>query len=64
MGTVTSQGETDKGTAGGVYAVTNWTSDYALNCDANDDLATADVLATVIADLVRQGILKGSVATA
>jgi hypothetical protein len=56
--------ERDKGTVSAAFAVTNWTSDFSLNCDANDDLATADVLGTLIAELIRQGILKGSVATA
>jgi len=60
----TSAGERDKGSNPTVFAVTNCVADYALNCDANDDLATADVLGTLIAELVRQGILRGSVATA
>lgn len=43
------------------YTVTNNTSDRALNCNANDDLATADVLGTLIGDLIEAGIISGSV---
>ena len=44
------------------YTVTNITTDRALNCNANDDLATADVLGTLIKDLIEAGIISGSVA--
>lgn len=43
------------------YAVTNITTDRALNCNANDDLATADVLGTLISDLIERGVISGSV---
>lgn len=43
------------------FVVTNWTSDVTLDCNANSDLATADVLGTLIKVLVEKGILKGSV---
>lgn len=44
------------------FAVTNITEDYALDCNGNSDLATADVLGTLIRDLIRKGILHGTVA--
>ena len=44
------------------FAVTNFAEDYALNCDANDDLATADVLATLMRELIRMGIIDGTIA--
>jgi hypothetical protein len=44
------------------FAVTNITQDYALDCNANDDLATADVLGTLIRELIRKGIINGTVA--
>lgn len=44
------------------YAVTNITEDRDLNCDENSDLATADVLGTLIKDLIEAGIISGSVA--
>ena len=44
------------------FAVTNITEDYALDCNGNDDLLTADVLGTVIRELIKKGILDGTVA--
>lgn len=39
------------------YVVTNLTVDRALNCDGGSDLATADVLGTLILDLKRKGLI-------
>ena len=44
------------------YAVTNINVDRALDCNANADLDTADVLGTLIKDLIEAGIISGSVA--
>jgi len=44
------------------FAVTNITEDYALDCNGNSDLATADVLGTLIRELIRAGIINGTVA--
>ena len=44
------------------FAVTNITEDYTLDCNANSDLATADVLGTLIRELIRKGIINGTVA--
>lgn len=44
------------------YAVTNIATDRALDCNANDDLVTADVLGTLIKDLIEAGVISGTVA--
>ena len=44
------------------FAVTNITEDYALDCNGNADLSTADVLGTLIRELIRAGIIHGTVA--
>ncbi len=49
---------------GSVFAITNHTVDAALDCDSTSDGELADVLGTLIQDLIRQGILNGTVATA
>ena len=56
--------ERDKGTCvNGVYTVTNLTPDATLVCDSDADNAIADVLGTLITDLINQGIIKGSSVT-
>ncbi len=49
--------------AGGDYTVTNHTDDRVMDADSAADAELADVLGSVIADLIAQGILSGSVAT-
>jgi len=44
------------------FAVTNITSDYTLNCNENADLSTADVLGTLIKELIQAGIIHGTIA--
>ena len=44
------------------FAVTNITSDFTLDCNANADLSTADVLGTLIGELIKRGIIHGTVA--
>lgn len=51
----------DNQNAGATFAITNWNSDVALNCDSTSDGELADVIGTVINELIRQGILIGSV---
>lgn len=43
------------------FTVTNWTNDVTLDCNANSDLATADVLGTLINALIEAGVINGSV---
>jgi len=45
-----------------VWAVTNWTESYALECDGDADAAITDDLGTLIRDLIAMGYLTGSVA--
>jgi len=45
------------------FAVTDWTEDLALDCDTDADNAIADVLGTLINELIKKGILNGTVAT-
>jgi hypothetical protein len=45
------------------FAVTNITQDYALDCNGEAGaLACADVLGTLIRELIRKGIINGTVA--
>ena len=53
----------DSPQATGVWAVTDWTDDHALDCNT-DDADLGDVLGTLIKELIDKGILKGSVVTA
>jgi len=48
----------------GVFAITNFTNDVALDCDSTSDGELADVLSTVIKQLIEQGILNGTVNSA
>lgn len=45
------------------YTVTNRVVDRALDCNGNSDLATADVLGTLIEDLIEAGVISGSVSS-
>ena len=42
------------------FTVTNWTDGSTLNCDANDDLLTADSLGTLIKALQESGLIAGT----
>ena len=44
------------------FTVTNFTEALALNCDGGAIATTDDVLGTVINELIKKGILNGSVA--
>ena len=45
------------------FAVTNFTEDKALDCNAEAGcLALADVVATLIRELIRKGIIHGTIA--
>ena len=50
------------------FAITNYTEDYAVNCNnvigagSEGLLELADVVATLIRDLIRLGIIHGTVA--
>ncbi len=62
--TTTNGTERNKGTqVNGTYAVTNLTPTVSMDCSAVADNAIADVLGTLITDLITQGIIKGSTVT-
>lgn len=42
------------------FAVTNRSIDHGLNCNENDDLATADVLGTLIEELGFLGVINST----
>ena len=44
------------------FVVTSFSEAFSLNCDANDDLVTADTLGTLIQTLIRKGIINGTIA--
>ena len=44
-----------------VFTVTNHTAGLSLNCNANDDLLTADTLGSLIAALIEAGVIHGTV---
>lgn len=46
-----------------VWAVTNLTADYVMDCNSAADLELADVSGTIIRDLISQGILQGATST-
>lgn len=54
--------DTRGGSNGGTeFTVTNWTSDYAMDCNADADAAICDVLGSLIKELIEKGIITGSV---
>jgi hypothetical protein len=55
-------GQDTSGTITTHFAVTNLTPDLALNCDSTSDAELADVLGTVIRELIAKGILQGTTA--
>jgi len=51
----------DIGDKGPVFAITNWTSDVAMDCNSAADAEICDVLGTLIKELIERGIINGSV---
>ena len=43
------------------YTITNLNSDVALDCDSTSDGELADVIGTLITDLIAAGVVKGTV---
>ena len=48
--------------AGPVFSITNWTNDVSMDCNTAADAELADVLATLIKELIERGIINGAVA--
>jgi hypothetical protein len=63
MADILEGGKRDTSSQTPSFAVTNITQDLALNCDEEAGaLHVADVLGTLIRELIRQGIIHGTVA--
>jgi len=45
------------------FTVTNFTEDYAFDANTATLADTSDVVATLIRDLIRKGVISGTVAT-
>ena len=56
----TCGGDANHGTA--EFTVTNHTAGLSLDCNANNDLLTADTLGSLIQQLIQKGIITGTVA--
>lgn len=52
----------DSTTVTSKFAITNITEDYVMNCNAAADAEIADVLATLIRELILAGVIDGTVA--
>jgi len=52
----------ERDTVTGSFTVTNISEAYSLDCNANNDLVTADTLGTLIRELIKKGIISGTVA--
>ena len=44
------------------FTITNFTQDLDMDCNASADAVICDVLATLIRELIRKGIINGTVA--
>lgn len=45
------------------YTVTNWTADRTMDCNAAADAELADVIGSLVTDLIQAGIITGTVST-
>lgn len=61
MAEILQGGKRDLSSQAGAFIVTNYTEDYTFDANGNSDLVTADVLATLIKDLIRRGVISGTV---
>ena len=64
MTTYTNDFERGKAVQKTAFTITDWTEDYALDCNTDVVANANNVLGTLIRELIRQGIIKGSVTTA
>jgi len=45
------------------FAYTNWVSDPSIDCNSNSALTNGDAIGTVVDELIKVGILTGTVST-
>ena len=67
MVTTAYEGKRDKRDpiiAQSVFTVSNFTENVTLNCDSASNDQLSDILATLIGQLMEQGIIQGTVKTA
>lgn len=43
------------------FTITNWTEDLDMDCNASADAVICDVLGTLINELIKKGVIEGSV---
>ena len=55
-------GVRDNYSQGLAFTITNLTQDLAMDCNTAADAEIADVLGTLIRELIRKGIINGTVA--
>ena len=55
-------GKRDNYSQGLAFVITNLTQDLAMDCNAAADAEIADVLGTLIRELIRKGIINGTTA--
>jgi len=55
-------GVRDNYSQGLAFTITNLTQDLAMDCNAAADAEICDVLGTLIRELIRKGIINGTVA--
>lgn len=49
--------------AGQVFTITDWTEDFAMDCNTDNAAAIANCLGTLINVLIQKGVISGSVTT-
>lgn len=45
------------------FAFTNWTDDPTIDCNANSALVNGDAIGTLVNELIKLGIIQGSVSS-
>jgi hypothetical protein len=62
MAEILQGGVRDNYSQGLAFVITNLTQDLAMDCNAAADAEICDVLGTLIRELIRKGIINGTVA--
>jgi hypothetical protein len=56
------QGRKDLSSQSSAFVITNYTEDLAMDCNTAADAEICDVLATLIRELIKRGLISGTVA--